>query len=53
MIRNAAELEPAIRSALKSGVPTVIQVRTGQAPTPTPGHWDINNIIRKPNARQG
>jgi len=50
MIRSAAELEPAIRTALKSGVPTVIQVRTGQAPTPTPGHWDINNIIRKPNA---
>jgi acetolactate synthase I/II/III large subunit len=50
MIRSAAELEPAIRSALKSGVPTVIQVRTGHAPTPTPGHWDINNIIRKPNA---
>ena len=49
MIRAAAELEPAIREALNSGVPTVIQVRTGHAPTPTPGHWDINSIIRKPN----
>jgi acetolactate synthase-1/2/3 large subunit len=49
MIRAALELEPAIRQALKSGVPTVIQVRTTQAPTPTPGHWDINTIIRKPN----
>ena len=49
MIRAAAELEPAIREALKSGVPTVIQVRTSHAPTPTPGHWDINTIIRKPN----
>ncbi len=45
-IRAAGELEPAIREALGSGVPTVIQVRTGQAPTP--GHWDINTIIRKP-----
>jgi len=49
MIRAASELEPAIREALSAGVPTVIQVRTGHAPTPTPGHWDINNIIRKPN----
>src|SRR5437762_12412624 len=47
-IRAASELEPAIREALSSGVPTVIQVLTGHAPTPTPGHWDINNIIRKP-----
>ncbi len=49
MINAASELEPAIREALNSGVPTVIQVRTGHAPTPTPGHWDINSIIRKPN----
>ena len=50
-IRAAAELEPAIRHALNAGVPTVIQVRTGHAPTPTPGHWDINSIIRKPNGQ--
>jgi len=50
-IRAAVELQPAIRQALSSGVPTVIQVRTGHAPTPTPGHWDINNIIRKPNGQ--
>ena len=54
MIRAAVEMEPAIRSALNSGVPTVIQVRTGHAPTPriskTHNHgsgcsWDGNAVI--------
>ena len=27
--------------------PTVIQAPMENAPTPTPGHWDINDIYRK------
>ena len=37
----------ALRSALASGRPTVIQVPMENAPTPTPGHWDINDIYRR------
>jgi acetolactate synthase-1/2/3 large subunit len=48
-IKSAAELGPAIKEALGSEVPTLIQVQTSHAPTPTPGHWDINNIFRKPS----
>ncbi len=46
-IRSADELGPALRSALDSGRPTVIQVPMENAPTPTPGHWDINCVYRK------
>jgi acetolactate synthase-1/2/3 large subunit len=46
-IREAAELGPALRAALASGRPTVIQAPMENAPTPTPGHWDINCIYRK------
>ena len=38
---------PALRAALASGRPTVIQVPMENAPTPTPGHWDINDIYRR------
>jgi acetolactate synthase-1/2/3 large subunit len=48
-IRAADELGPALRSALASGRPTVIQVPMENAPTPTPGHWDINCVYRKGN----
>jgi acetolactate synthase-1/2/3 large subunit len=27
--------------------PTLIQVPMENAPTPTPGHWDINDIYRR------
>lgn len=47
MIRKASELGPALRDALASGVPTVIQVPMENAPTPTPGYWNINDIYRK------
>jgi acetolactate synthase-1/2/3 large subunit len=47
MIRNAGELGPALKKALASGRPTVIQAPMENAPTPTPGHWDINDIYRK------
>jgi acetolactate synthase-1/2/3 large subunit len=47
MVTNADELGPALASALASGRPSLIQVPMENAPTPTPGHWDINDIYRK------
>jgi acetolactate synthase-1/2/3 large subunit len=47
MIESAADLEPALREALASDLPTVIQAPMENAPTPTPGHWNINDIYRK------
>jgi acetolactate synthase-1/2/3 large subunit len=47
MIESAADLEPALREALASNLPTVIQAPMENAPTPTPGHWNINDIYRK------
>src|SRR6186997_1281659 len=46
-IKSADELGPALASALASGKPALIQVPMENAPTPTPGHWDINDIYRK------
>jgi acetolactate synthase-1/2/3 large subunit len=46
-IRAADELGPALTAALASGRPTVIQAPMENAPTPTPGHWDINCVYRK------
>src|SRR5437867_7945272 len=46
-IESAAALGPALDAALASALPTVIQVAMENAPTPTPGHWDINDIYRK------
>ncbi len=40
------ELAPALAEALASDLPTVIQVPMENAPTPTPGHWNINDIYR-------
>ncbi len=45
-VTSAAELGPALREALASSIPTVIQVPMENAPTPTPGHWNINDIYR-------
>ncbi|MBI4787949.1 MAG: thiamine pyrophosphate-binding protein [Chloroflexi bacterium] len=47
LIRAASELGPALRDALASGIPTVIHVPMENAPTPTPGYWNINDIYRK------
>ena len=47
MIESADELGPALREALASDLPTVIQAPMENAPTPTPGHWDINDIYRR------
>jgi acetolactate synthase I/II/III large subunit len=46
MITSAGELGPALRDALASDRPTVIQAPMENAPTPTPGHWNINDIYR-------
>jgi len=47
MITTAGDLGGALREALAANVPTVIQVPMENAPTPTPGHWNINDIYRK------
>jgi acetolactate synthase I/II/III large subunit len=46
-VQSADELGPALAAALASGRPTVIQAPMENAPTPTPGHWDINCVYRK------
>jgi acetolactate synthase I/II/III large subunit len=46
LIKSADELGPALQAALQSNRPTLIQVPMENAPTPTPGHWDINDIYR-------
>jgi acetolactate synthase-1/2/3 large subunit len=45
-INSAAELGPALLEAIESNRPTVIQVPMKNTPTPTPGHWNINDIYR-------
>ena len=45
-IEKADDLYPAIVEALQSNLPTVIQAPMENAPTPTPGHWDINDVYR-------
>jgi acetolactate synthase-1/2/3 large subunit len=47
MITAAAELGAALAEALASNLPTVIQAPMENAPTPTPGHWDINAVYRR------
>jgi acetolactate synthase-1/2/3 large subunit len=46
-VESADALGPALGEALASNLPTVIQVAMENAPTPTPGHWDINDIYRR------
>jgi acetolactate synthase-1/2/3 large subunit len=46
-IERAEDLGPALREALASDLPTVIQAPMENAPTPTPGHWDINDVYRR------
>ncbi|MEO8483028.1 MAG: thiamine pyrophosphate-binding protein [Acidobacteriota bacterium] len=46
-IESADDLGPALREALASNLPTVIQAPMENAPTPTPGHWDINDVYRR------
>jgi acetolactate synthase-1/2/3 large subunit len=45
-IERTAELEPALRAALQSGRPTVIDVPMRNTPVMTPGEWDIERIYQ-------
>jgi acetolactate synthase-1/2/3 large subunit len=47
LVTAADRLRPALEAALASGRPSLIQVPMENAPTPTPGHWDINDIYRR------
>lgn len=47
MIESADDVGPALCEALAADLPTVIQAPMENAPTPTPGHWDINNVYRR------
>jgi acetolactate synthase-1/2/3 large subunit len=47
MVESASDLGPALREALAMDRPSVVQVPMENAPTPTPGHWNINDIYRK------
>jgi acetolactate synthase-1/2/3 large subunit len=45
-IERADELEPALREALQSGRPTVLDVPMRNTPVMTPGEWDIERIYQ-------
>jgi acetolactate synthase-1/2/3 large subunit len=45
-IHAADELEPALRAAVASGRPTVIDVPMRNTPVMTPGEWDIERIYQ-------
>ena len=43
-LKSAADLAPALRRALASGKPYVLDVPMKNNPTPTTGHWNILDI---------
>ncbi|MBV9229207.1 MAG: thiamine pyrophosphate-binding protein [Chloroflexi bacterium] len=43
-VEVAADLLPALREAVASGQPTLLDVPMRNDPVPTTGHWDINDI---------
>lgn len=45
-IESASELEPALRRAIASGRPTVLDVPMRNTPVMTPGEWDIERIYQ-------
>ncbi len=45
-ITSADELEPALRDAVRSGRPTVLDVPMRNTPVMTPGEWDIERIYQ-------
>ena len=47
LVEAADQLGPALQAAIASDLPTLIHVPMENAPTPTPGHWNINDIYRK------
>lgn len=46
LVADADDLEKAMREALASRRPTVIDVPMVNEPVPTPGHWNIKDIYR-------
>ena len=45
-ITSADEVGPAMEAAFESDMPTLIHIPMVNVPTPTPGHWNINDIYR-------
>jgi acetolactate synthase-1/2/3 large subunit len=45
-IEHADQLAPALATAFAANAPTLIHARMENVPTPTPGHWNINDIYR-------
>jgi acetolactate synthase-1/2/3 large subunit len=45
-IKSADEVGPAMQAAFASDLPTLIRIPMVNVPTPTPGHWNINDIYR-------
>jgi acetolactate synthase-1/2/3 large subunit len=45
-IKSADEVGPAMKAAFEADLPTLIRVPMVNVPTPTPGHWNINDIYR-------
>jgi acetolactate synthase-1/2/3 large subunit len=45
-IESAEQLEPALRTAVRSGRPTVLDVPMRNTPVMTPGEWDIERIYQ-------
>lgn len=50
-IESAAEFKPALEKAIASNKPCVIDVSMVNVPTPTNGHWNINDIY-SPNEKK-
>ncbi len=48
-IKSAEEVGPAMQTAFASDLPTLIRIPMVNVPTPTPGHWNINDIYRAGN----
>ena len=45
-ITSADQVGPALEEAFASKLPTLIRVPMVNVPTPTPGHWNINDIYQ-------
>ena len=46
LVERPDQLEPALRAALESGRPTVLDVPMRNTPVMTPGEWDIERIYQ-------
>ena len=49
LFQSADEVGPAMKAAFESDLPTLIRIPMVNVPTPTPGHWNINDIYRAGN----